>query len=140
MYVNLNKAQDAHMSPRYRFGHTSSQWRQERVAVCKTSSSSWIDGISHVLSDSSVTHVHFSSSPGSVSLTFLCSESSHLTSVTAPGFLSVILKTRGCKLFLSFQLNHVAAFCFCAGCCVTQTLTVKNRWCSLAQSLVPRFA
>lgn len=140
MHVNLNKAQDTHMSPRYKFGHTSSQWRQERGAVCKTSSSSCIDGISHVLSDSSVSHVRFSSSPGSALLTFLCSDSSRLTSVTAPGFLSVISKTRGCKLLLSFQLNHVAAFCFWVGCCVTQTLTVKNRWCSLAQTLVPRFA
>lgn len=90
------------MSPRYRFGHTSSQWRQERGAECKTSSSSWIDGILRVSMST-----HFSSSPGSVSLTSLPrSEScgSHLTSVTASGigFLSVILKIRGWKLFCSF--------------------------------------
>lgn len=90
------------MSPRYRFGHTSSPWRQERGAECKISSSSWRDGI---LFESSVTHLHFSSSSGSVSRTFLCSEScvTYLTSEAAPGigFMSVIYKFRG-KLFCSF--------------------------------------
>lgn len=80
------------MSPRYRFGHTSSPWRQERGAECKTSSSSWRDGVFHVL----FAHGHFfPSSSVSVLLTLTCG--SHLTTCTASGvgFLSVICKFGG---------------------------------------------
>lgn len=104
LYVYLNKAGDTHMSPRNRLGHTSSQWRQDRGALCKTSSSSWTDGTSHVLFDSFVTHVHLSSSPpGSVPRSFLRSGSAHLTSATA----SVISKTGGRQTVPS------VVFCLC---------------------------
>lgn len=131
----LNKAKDTHMSPRYKLGHTSSPWRQERGAECKTSSSSWRDEISHFLFESSVL---FFSSSGSVSLIFLRSESrvSHLTSETAPliGFLSVISKFRGGKL-LCYSPNTKSRCCLLPLLWLLAVLTVRNRWCSLAQTL-----
>lgn len=123
------------MSPRYRFGHTSSPWRQERGAECKTSSSSWRDGVLHVLLESSV--AHFPPSSGSVLLTFSRSES-HLASDSAPetDFLSIISKLEGSNgTGLSLNLNHTAVCSLHRGCCITETLTVKNRWCSLANTL-----
>lgn len=123
-YAELNNGQDTYISPRYRFGHTSSQWRQERGAECKTSSSSWTDGINHVV------FVHFSSSSASVSLPFFCSESCewHVISVTASeiGFPSVISRLAGVNcLCLAFYC------CLIVYCRIIRALTVKNRCYSL---------
>lgn len=97
--MGLKGTNDAYMSPKYRCGHTSSQWRRERGAECKTSSSSWIVGVFLILLDSSAAdRQHFFSSAGFVSLTFsiLLPCGSQLSTVAQSkiGFLSVILKTK----------------------------------------------
>lgn len=102
---------DAHMSPKYRCGHTSSQWRQERGAECKTSSNAWIGGIFLILLDSSVApRPHFLSSAGFVSLTFPISPSggSQLCTMAQSkiGFLSVIPKIKMCCTFLKTKPRH----------------------------------
>lgn len=97
--MRLKGTYDAHMSPKYRCGHTSSQWRQERGPECKTSSNSWIVGIFLILLDSSAAYMSFFSSAGFVSFPILVSCGSQL-SKTKIGFLSVIpkMKRRGTSL------------------------------------------
>lgn len=101
---------DAHMSPKYRRGHTSSQWRQERGAECKASSNAWIGRIFLILFDSSVApKPHFLSSAGFVSLTFPFSPSggSQLSTIASKiGFLSVIPKIKMCCTFLKTKPPH----------------------------------
>lgn len=104
-YVNLNPALDTHMSPRNRFGHTSSPCRQELGAECKTSSRSWRDGISHFLSDPPATHFSCFGSKSCIS---------HITPVAAPeeDFLSVIAKfTIADGLLCSLPKCNQAALC-----------------------------
>lgn len=109
--MSVKGAFDAHMSPKYSCGHTSSQWRQERGAEYKTSSSSWIVGIFLLLLDSSAAYgPHFFSSAGFVSLTFPISVSrgSQLSTVAQSkiGFLSVILKMKRQGTSLKTKLCH----------------------------------
>lgn len=120
----------AHMSPKYRRGHTSSQWRQERGADCSTSSSSGIVGIFLIrLTSSAGCRSHFCSSAGFVSLTFPISVSCGSQLSTGAqfkiGFLSVIpkMKSRGASLRakLCYSCLHV-------GRCISQILSVTNRW------------
>lgn len=117
------------MSPRNRFGHTSSPCRQERGAECKTSSRSWRDGISHFLSDPPATHFSCFGSKSCIS---------HIIPVAAPeeDFLSVIAKFLQWRTvcFVLYQNEtklHSAAFAltlFQQQFHLTQPLTVKNRW------------
>lgn len=118
---------DTYMSPKNRFGHTSSPWWHERGAECRTSSSSWRDWISPVA------HMRSSFTSGFVSLLFFESLVSHFTPVTAPEgvFLSAIA-TFMVRMLLQSLLTAESSllpvhFYF------THLVTVANRWRTLAQ-------
>lgn len=106
----IHSTHDAYMSPKYRRGHTSSQWRQECGAECKTSSSAWIVGIFLTLLDFSVAHrPHFFSSAGFVSLTFRIPPGGSQLSTLAQskiGFLSVIPKIKMRCTFLKTKPRY----------------------------------
>lgn len=95
-HMSLKGTNNAHMSPKYRCGHTSSQWRQERRAECKTSSSSWIVGIFLILLDSSAArgpHCFFSAGfvSRTVSISVSCGSSLAMVEQSKIGFPSAIL-------------------------------------------------
>lgn len=103
-YVNLNPVHNTHMSPRNRFGHTSSPCRQERGAECKTSSRSWRDGIFHFPSDPPATHFSCFGSKSCIS---------HIIPVAAPeeDFLSLKVFTIANGLLCSLPKWNQAALC-----------------------------
>lgn len=114
------------MSPRKRFGHTSSPWRHERGAECRTSSSSCRDGISPV------THVQSSSS--SVFVPSVCFESC----MTCVALTASECDSPSAILCLKYLYNSVLSLLLGqpAGCCSSQMVTVTNRVlvCALAQA------